>query len=489
MCHHRKRWRILPIPAAINHPLKGSILQCSESVYDDWNMNIAVAKAGWNPDSWHGRPALQQPQYSDPARLARVLDELARLPPVVVSWEVDQLKDELAAAQRGERFVLQGGDCAEGFTDCESDTIARKLKILLQMSVVLLHGLKMPVVRIGRMAGQYTKPRSTDLETRDGVTLPSYRGDLVNHAAFTAADREADPELLLRGYERAALTLNFVRALVDGGFADLHHPEYWDLGFMQHAKLKDAYQKIVDAISDSLDFYEAVSGSPVHEATQARFYASHEGLHLLYEQAQTRYLQRRQRWYNLSTHMPWIGMRTAIPTGAHVEYFRGIANPIGVKVGEALDHAALGELVRILNPDNEPGRLTLIHRLGAARIDAALPAMIRAVRECGRDVLWICDPMHGNTETTPQGVKTRRFDNILSEVESAFRIHEQCGSILGGVHFELTGDDVTECTGGARGLSDTDLARSYRTTVDPRLNYEQALELAMRIARLRGKRI
>jgi 3-deoxy-7-phosphoheptulonate synthase len=277
------------------------------------NMNIAVAKAGWSPDSWQARPALQQPHYADQAKLARVLGQLASLPPVVVSWEVDQLKEELAAAQRGERFLLQGGDCAEGFADCESDTIARKLKILLQMSVVLLHGLKQPVIRVGRMAGQYAKPRSADTETRDGVTLPSYRGDIVNRAAFTPADREADPELLLRGYERAALTLNFVRALVDGGFADLHHPEYWDLGFMQHAKLKDAYQKIVDAISDSLDFYETVSGRPVHEAAQARFYASHEGLHLRYEQAQTRYLQRRERWYNLSTHMPWIGMRTAMP--------------------------------------------------------------------------------------------------------------------------------------------------------------------------------
>jgi 3-deoxy-7-phosphoheptulonate synthase len=451
-------------------------------------MNTAIETAAWTPDSWQRRPALQQPHYADPARLAQVLEQIARLPPVVVSWEVDQLKDELAAAQRGERFLLQGGDCAEGFSDCESDTIARKLKILLQMSVVLLHGLKKPVIRVGRIAGQYAKPRSADTETREGVTLPSYRGDIVNRAAFSAVAREPDPELLLRGYERAALTLNFVRALVDGGFADLHHPEYWDLGFLQHAKLKDAYQKIIDQISDALDFYTAVSGSPVHEASQIRFYASHEGLHLLYEQAQTRYLKRRQRWYNLSTHMPWIGMRTATPGGAHVEYFRGIANPVGVKVGEGMDAATLGELVRILNPDNEPGRLTLIHRFGARRIEQALPAMIRAVRDSRRQVLWVCDPMHGNTETTPQGVKTRRFENILSEVESAFRIHEEAGAILGGVHFELTGDDVTECTGGARGLSDVDLARAYRTSVDPRLNYEQALELAMLIARQRGRR-
>jgi 3-deoxy-7-phosphoheptulonate synthase len=450
-------------------------------------MNVAVDSGSWTPDSWQRLPALQQPVYKDGARLARVLGELARLPPIVVSWEIDQLKSELAAAQRGERFLLQGGDCAEGFADCDSDTIARKLKILLQMSVVLLHGLKKPVIRVGRIAGQFAKPRSADTESREGITLPSYRGDLVNRAGFTATDREPDPELLLRGYERAALTLNFVRALVDGGFADMHHPEYWDLGFLQHAKLRDAYRRIIDSISDSLDFYAAISGSPVHEASQVRFYASHEGLHLLYEQAQTRYLKRRQRWYNLSTHMPWIGLRTSAPGGAHVEYFRGIANPIAVKLGEGMDPAALAELVGILNPDDEPGRLTLIHRFGATRIGAELPAMIRAVREAGRQVLWVCDPMHGNTESTPQGVKTRRFDNILSEVESAFRIHADAGSILGGVHFELTGDDVTECTGGARGLTDADLTRAYHTTVDPRLNYEQSLELAMLIGRLHAR--
>ena len=449
-------------------------------------MNVALESGDWTPESWQRLPALQQPVYRDRDRLARVLGELSRLPPIVVSWEVDQLKDELAAAQRGERFLLQGGDCAEGFADCDSDTIARKLKILLQMSVVLLHGLKKPVIRVGRIAGQFAKPRSADTETRGGVTLPSYRGDLVNRAAFTAADREPDPDLLLRGYERAALTLNFVRALVDGGFADMHHPEYWDLGFLQHAKLRDAYRRIIDSISDSLDFYAAISGSPVHEASQVRFYASHEGLHLLYEQAQTRYLKRRQRWYNLSTHMPWIGLRTSAPGGAHVEYFRGIANPIAVKVDGGMDAPMLAELVRILNPEDEPGRLTLIHRFGAKRIEAALPAMIRAVRESGRKVLWVADPMHGNTESTPQGVKTRRFENILAEVESAFRIHADCGSILGGVHFELTGDDVTECTGGARGLADGDLARAYHTTVDPRLNYEQALELAMLIGRQRA---
>jgi len=451
-------------------------------------MNTAAQTVGWSPESWQRWPAEQQPRYADTAKLSRVIEELSRLPPVVVSWEVDQLKAELAAAQRGERFLLQGGDCAEGFADCESATIASKLKILLQMSLVLLHGIKKPVIRVGRIAGQYAKPRSADTETRDGVTLPSYRGDIVNRNAFTAADREPDPELLLRGYERAALTLNFVRALVDGGFADLHHPEYWDLGFMKHAKLRVAYQKIVDSISDSLDFFQAISGGPIHESNQIRFYSSHEGLHLLYEQAQTRYLPRRERWYNLSAHMPWIGMRTATRGSAHVEYFRGIANPIGVKVGPAMDPAWVGELAQILNPEGEAGRLTLIHRFGAGQIERSLPEMIKSVRDSGQQVLWVCDPMHGNTETTSQGVKTRRFDNILAEVEAAFRIHEESGSRLGGVHFELTGDDVTECTGGARGLSDTDLARAYRTSVDPRLNYEQALELAMLIARHRSAR-
>jgi len=436
----------------------------------------------WSPTSWSARPAEQQPAYRDPAQLARVVAELGRLPPVVVSWEVDALKRQIAEAQRGERFLLQGGDCAETFADCESGQIARKLKILLQMSLVLLHGLKKPVIRVGRFAGQYAKPRSADTETRDGVTLPSYRGDLVNRPGFTAAEREPDPELLLRGYERAALTLNFVRALVDGGFADLHHPEYWDLGFMHHSPWRDQYRQLVASISDSLDFFEAISGSRVHEASRAPFYASHEALHLLYEQAQTRYLERWGRWYNLSTHLPWIGMRTARLGGAHVEYCRGISNPVGVKIGPSMDEAWVQGLCETLNPQREPGRLILIHRLGAAQIDTRLPALIECVQATGVPVLWVCDPMHGNTETTLSGTKTRRFENIVAELEAAFRIHRQVGSHLGGVHFELTGEDVTECTGGARGLSDGDLARDYRSQVDPRLNVEQALELAMRIA-------
>jgi 3-deoxy-7-phosphoheptulonate synthase len=436
----------------------------------------------WHPASWHARTAQQQPSYDDPAELGRVVAQLARLPPIVVSWEIENLRERLAAVQRGEGFLLQGGDCAESYEECESDRIAKQLKVLLQMSLVLLQGMKKPVVRVGRMAGQYAKPRSADTETRAGVTLPAYRGDLVNRPEFTPEARRADPQLLLRGYERAALTLNFVRALVDGGFADLHHPEYWDLGFVRHAELRGAYERITQAIGDALDFFESLTGQAVHDATRVDFFASHEGLHLLYEQAQTRFIPRQGRWYNLSTHMPWIGMRTAQLEGAHVEFFRGIANPIGVKVGAAMSEEWLQELVTTLNPQNQPGRLTLIHRFGAKDIEKSLPRAIEAVRRTGHSVLWCCDPMHGNTETSTGGLKTRRFENILKELDIAFRVHADLGSYLGGVHIELTGEDVTECTGGARGLADADLQRAYRSQVDPRLNYEQALELAMLIA-------
>ena len=443
----------------------------------------------WHPASWQSKPALQQPHYEDAAALEQAIAELSRLPPIVVSWEVDALRERLAAAERGQAFLLQGGDCAETFAECESDQIAKKLKILLQMSLVLLQGLKKPIVRVGRMAGQYAKPRSADVETRDGVSLPSYRGDLVNRPQFTPEARAADPSLLLRGYERAALTLNFVRALVDGGFADLHHPEYWDLGFVKHSPLKAAFRSIAESISDALDFFEGISGRPVHETTHASFYASHEGLLLLYEQAQTRFIPRRNRWYNLSTHMPWIGMRTARLDGAHVEYFRGISNPVAVKVGTGVDEAWAQGLVSVLNPQGQPGRLTFIHRFGVKEIEKRLPPLIEAVRRMGASVLWVCDPMHGNTETTTAGVKTRRFENILKEIDLAFRIHAQLGSYLGGVHIELTGEDVTECTGGARGLTEGDLQRAYRSSVDPRLNHEQALELALLIAeRAQSKR-
>ncbi len=436
----------------------------------------------WQPTSWQVRKAQQQPVYDDAAQLERAVADLARLPPIVVSWEIEKLRSHLAAAQRGEAFLLQGGDCAETFADCESDHLAKQLKVLLQMSLVLLQAMKRPVIRVGRFAGQYAKPRSADTETRNGVSLPAYRGDLVNRPEFSAEARRADPQLLLRGYERAALTLNFIRALVDGGFADLHHPEYWDLGFMRDAPLREAYERIVHSIGDALDFFESLTGQRVGDANHVEFFASHEGLHLLYEQAQTRYIARQERWYNLSTHMPWIGMRTAQLDGAHVEYFRGIANPVGVKISAGMSDEWLQELVAVLNPNNQPGRLTLIHRFGVKEIEQHLPRVIEAVRRTGQTVLWTCDPMHGNTETTSAGVKTRRFENIMRELDLSFRIHRELGSILGGVHIELTGEDVTECTGGARGLTDADLQRAYKSQVDPRLNCEQALELAMLIA-------
>ncbi len=447
-------------------------------------MSRKPPQSDWHPATWQSRAATQQPLYPDPAEVERVVASLAQLPPIVTSGEILALKQQLAEAQRGERFLLQGGDCAESFEDCTSDAIASKLKILLQMSVVLLYGLKKPVIRVGRMAGQYAKPRSADSETREGLTLPSYRGDLVNRHPFVKEDRVPDPQLMLRGYERAALTLNFVRALVDGGFADLHHPENWDLDFVDHSPIADNYQEIVHSISESLDFFELVSGQPASSGTERiDFFASHEGLHLHYEQAQTRYLEKRKGWFNLSTHFPWIGMRTADLEGGHVEYYRGIQNPIAIKLGPSITPEWLQELIGALNPHGEPGRLTLICRFGAKKIEEALPPLIQAVRATGSPVLWSCDPMHGNTESTASGVKTRRFENILAEVQSAFAVHKEMGSYLGGVHFELTGDNVTECTGGARGLTDADLARAYRSTVDPRLNYEQALELALCIAR------
>ncbi len=435
----------------------------------------------WYPTSWQGRTAGQQPLYDNAADVERVVAGLNRMPPLVTWGEIEALKAQLAAAQRGERFLLQGGDCAESFEECTSEFIANKLRILLQMSLVLTHGMKKRIVRVGRIAGQYAKPRSADSETRGGETLPSYRGDLINRLPFTEADRTPDPKLMLRGYERAALTLNYVRALVEGGFADLHHPEYWDLAFVNDSPLAEQYRAVVNSIDDALNFMETISGHSIQETSRVDFFTSHEGLHLLYEQAQTHYVEEAGRWYNQSTHFPWIGMRTSDPDGAHVEYFRGIANPVAVKIGARTSMENVQRLVDALNPDNEPGRLTLIHRFGAGNVEAALPKLIDAVRATGKSVLFACDPMHGNTETTAKGVKTRRFENILFELEAAFRIHAEHASHLGGVHVELTGENVTECIGGARGLEEHDLDRAYRSTVDPRLNYEQALEMAMRI--------
>ncbi|MGA1373104.1 MAG: 3-deoxy-7-phosphoheptulonate synthase, partial [Pseudomonadales bacterium] len=373
-------------------------------------------------------------------------------------------------------------DCAESFAQCRPDAITAQLKILLQMSLVLVHGSGRRVVRVARRAGKYAKPRAAETESRDGISLPADRGDNVNRSGFTAEARRPDPELLLRGYERAALTLNFVRALVDGGFADIHHPQQWDLSFAHASPSRAEYERIVHEIRASLDFARTLTGADHPALSRVDFFTSHEALVLPYEQALTRRVPRRDGWFNLSTHLPWIGMRTASADGAHVEYARGLSNPVAMKVGPATDPSDLVRALESIDPHREPGRITLIHRFGAGAIEAGLPPVLRAVHAAGWRGLWICDPMHGNTENSQSGFKTRRFENILHELESAAEIHRAMNSHLGGVHVELTGENVTECTGGARGLSDVDLQRAYKSTVDPRLNYEQSLELALRLA-------
>ena len=442
-----------------------------------------TAVENWSPTSWREKEALQQPTYPDPDALQDALDRVAALPPLVTSWEVETLKTELARAARGERFLLQGGECAETFADCRADVITSRLKIMLQMSLVLTYGLNTPVTRVGRFAGQYAKPRSSPTQSRNGQTLPSYRGDSINGRAFTPEAREPDPQRMVQAYTTSSLTLNLVRGLTDGGFADLRHPEYWDLDFMEHSPLAEEYHSIVTAIEDSIDFLETVAATSLDALERVNFYTSHEALLLPYEEAVTRTVPHKPGHYNLSTHMPWVGKRTNQPENAHVEYARGIRNPIGLKVGPAMTASELTDLVRLLDPEDEPGRLTLITRFGADDVGDRLPGLIEAVQSTGQSVLWICDPMHGNTEKTDSGIKTRRFSTILSELEQTVDIHAAEGSHLGGVHFELTGEDVTECVGGARGLKETDLERAYKSYVDPRLNYEQALEMAFSLIR------
>ena len=435
----------------------------------------------WTPDSWQKRPALQQPNYDNPAELTEALKTLSQLPPLVTAWEVDRLRGQLAAAADGNAFVLQGGDCSESFDDCNSGTILRKLKVLIQMSLVLICGSKKRIVRVGRIAGQYAKPRSADMEKRGDIELSSYRGDIVNRSGFTPAERRPDPQLMLRAYERSSLTINYIRALSEGGFADLHHPENWDLEFVRNTPGSRRYQQLLESLSDSIRFMEAVSAGELTQLTRVDFFTSHEGLLLLFEQALTR-VERQRGWYNLGTHMAWIGDRTRAVDGAHIEYFRGIRNPIGLKVGNSMSPEELIDVIKILNPDNEPGRLTLIHRFGAEKIRAKLPVLAEAVLRSGCKVLWSCDPMHGNGQTARNGIKTRSFDDIMSEIITAFRIHKEVDSRLSGIHLELTGEDVTECIGGPGNLSESDLTRDYRSQVDPRLNYEQAMEIAFLIA-------
>ncbi len=445
----------------------------------------------WTPDSWCDAAMSQSIAYEDPEELEGVLGKLRQLPPLVTSYEIDRLKELIAEAQEGRRFVLQGGDCAETLDEAGAEPIARKLKILLQMSLVLVHSARKPVVRLGRFAGQYAKPRSKPTETRlvDGkeVTLPSYFGDLVNRAPFTPESRTFDPSLLLEGYKHAALTLNFVRSLTKGGFADLHHPEWWDLSFVESAHLSEEvraqYQKTSEEVRDALDFMAALGEASVSDLGRVEFFTSHEGLNLYYESAQTRQVPRKAGWYDLTTHLPWIGERTRAVDGAHVEFFRGIQNPLGVKVGPTMDPDQLIRLLDLLNPSDEAGKIVLIPRMGARGVADGLPPLLERVKREGRRVLWVADPMHGNTVTTRNGHKTRNFDAIVDEIETSMQVHEAVGTYFGGVHFELTGDDVTECVGGAENLTESDLSTNYQSLCDPRLNYRQALEMAFRIAR------
>ncbi len=459
-------------------------------------MTANPTSPAWSPETWRSAPNPHAVRYDDAGALAAAETQLRDLPPLVTSWEIERLRSFLAEAQEGKRFVLQGGDCAETLADCRASTITNKLKILLQMSLVLAHGLKKPVVRVGRFAGQYAKPRSSPTETREiggkPVTLPSYFGDLFNHAEFTPEARKPDPHLMVRSYKHAALTLNFIRALVDGGFADLHHPEYWDLSFFHHASLSEQvraeYRRMTDNLADGLRFMEALGEKAVDDLTRVEFFTSHEGLCLEYESAQTRTVPRREGHYNLATHFPWIGERTRSLTGAHVELFRGIRNPVGVKIGPKAAPSDVVALCEKLNPSDEPGRLALICRMGAPNVTKALPPIIEAVQKARRRILWMCDPMHGNPVTTSSGIKTRSFDAICSELDQTCAVHANLGTILGGVHFELTGEDVTECIGGGSGVTEADLTNNYASPCDPRLNYQQALEMAFLLSRRLEKR-
>jgi len=440
------------------------------------------ATSDWSPTSWRSKQVFGLPAYDAGAPVDDAFKALAALPPLVTSWEIERLRGWLAEAEQGKRFILQGGDCAERLDDCRSDAIANKLKILLQMSIILVHAAKKPVVRVARLAGQYAKPRSTLTETRNGITLPSYFGDLINHADFNKDARTPDPWLLVRGYTYAALTLNFIRSLSEGGFADLHHPEYWDLAFFKHASLSEQrrtdYLSLVRNLADGLRFMEALGERSIADATRVDFFTSHEGLSLWYESAQTRRVPRRDGWYDLTTHLPWIGERSRNLSGAHVEFFRGIRNPVGVKVGPKVTPDEVLELAKILNPANERGKLVLIARMGADKVATTLPPLLEATKRANVHAAWICDPMHGNGTITPDGVKTRTFDAIRRELEGACSAHAQIGVPLAGVHFELTGEDVTECVGGASGVTEADLATNYVSLCDPRLNYAQSMEMA-----------
>ena len=444
---------------------------------------------GWSPESWRNMPIRQVPEYPDQAALAAMEAKIARFPPLVFAGEARRLKASLARAGDGQAFVLQGGDCAESFGDFTANIIRDTFRVLLQMAVVLTFGGALPVVKLGRMAGQFAKPRSSDSETRDGVTLPSYRGDIINGPDFDPASRIPDPSRMEFAYMQSAGTVNLLRAFATGGYADLHEVHRWNLGFVERSPLADRYADLATRIDQTLAFMQACGMSDLPQVRETDFYTSHESLLLPYEQAMTRVDSTSGDWYACSAHFLWIGDRTRQPEGAHVEFLRGVKNPIGMKVGPSMDADELVRLTEILNPSNEKGRLTLISRMGADKVEAKLAPLVRAVTRAGRNVVWICDPMHGNT-TTVAGYKTRPFDAIISEVRGFFDVHEAEGSFAGGVHVEMTGSDVTECLGGAHKLSETDLSANYATSCDPRLNAEQSLELAFLIAEeLKARRV
>ena len=439
---------------------------------------------GWTPASWRDCPIRQVPSYPDADRLASMEARLSRFPPLVFAGEARRLKAQLALAASGQAFVLQGGDCAESFGDFTANVIRYTFRVLLQMAVVLTFGGAMPVVKLGRMAGQFAKPRSSDTETLGGVTLPSYRGDIVNGPDFSADARIPDPARMEFGYFQSAGTLNLLRAFASGGYADLHEVHRWNLDFVERSPLVERYRDLAARIDETLNFMGACGLTSI-SAPQIRetdFYTSHESLLLPYEQALTRVDSTSGEYYACSAHFLWIGDRTRQLDGAHVEFMRGIRNPIGMKVGPSMEADDLMRIMDVLDPQNEPGRLTLIARMGADKAAEKLPPLLRAVKRAGRTPVWLCDPMHGNTVSTAQKIKTRRFDSIVSELKSFFDSHEAEGTIAGGAHVEMTGQDVTECVGGARGLREEDLGARYETFCDPRLNAEQSLELAFLLA-------
>ncbi len=438
----------------------------------------------WTPDSWRDCPIRQVPSYPDAERLAAMEARLGKYPPLVFAGEARRLKAHLALAAEGKAFVLQGGDCAESFADFTANIIRDTFRVLLQMSVVLTFGASLPVVKMGRMAGQFAKPRSSDTETLNGVTLPSYRGDIVNGPEFTSEARTPDPARMEFGYFQSASTLNLLRAFSSGGYADLHEVHRWNLDFVERSPLAERYKDLASRIDETLSFMAAcgMTSTTTRDLRETDFYISHEALLLPYEQALARVDSTTGDWYGCSAHFLWIGDRTRQADGAHVEFLRGLQNPLGIKVGPTQDPDDLLRLLDILNPKNEAGRITLISRMGADKVGARLPPLVRAVERSGHKVVWLCDPMHGNTITTDFMMKTRNFESILGEVRGFFDIHHAEGTWAGGVHVEMTGQDVTECIGGAHRLSEADLKERYETFCDPRLNAEQSLELAFLVA-------